>query len=128
MGDLLVSVADKCKKAPHKKRQYRTLTRNFKIRIVFRLLEYSQGFWSYIPTHEWLFYAFDAVPVLIAMTLFLLIHPGRILIGEESEFSKLGLEEGERRWYHFGIGSRRQTDPDVELAGSESAQRIYVHN
>ncbi|KAF7511053.1 hypothetical protein GJ744_005599 [Endocarpon pusillum] len=34
------------------------------LRIIFRLIEFSQGFDTYLPTHEWVPYVFDASPML----------------------------------------------------------------
>jgi hypothetical protein len=41
-----------------------------------------------LPFHEWYFYVFDATPMLFALTLMNLVHPGRILVGTGSEFPK----------------------------------------
>jgi RTA1 like protein len=58
------------------------------LRIIFRLVEFSQGFTSYLPTHEWFPYVFDAVPMLAATLAFNILHPGRILQGLNSDFSE----------------------------------------
>lgn len=55
-----------------------------KIRIVFRLCEYAQGFHSNIPTHEAYQYCLDSVPMLCSLVILNLIHPGRVMPGEES--------------------------------------------
>jgi hypothetical protein len=57
-------------------------------RIVFRLVEFTSGFNGPIPRTEWPYYAFDAVPMLLASIVFNLAHPGRYLVGPESEFPK----------------------------------------
>ena len=54
--------------------------------MIYRLAEYSNGVESYAPEHEWLFYVFDAAPMLSALTLLNAFHPGRFLVGPESEF------------------------------------------
>jgi len=41
-----------------------------------------------IPYHEAYFMALDALPMLISGILFNLVHPGRVLRGEGSEFPK----------------------------------------
>ena len=43
---------------------------------------------GYIPMHEWPYYLFDATPMLLCSILFHIWHPGRTLIGPESEFEK----------------------------------------
>ncbi|OBT91793.2 hypothetical protein VE01_09358 [Pseudogymnoascus verrucosus] len=54
------------------------------MRIVFRLCEYAQGFHSNIPTHEAYQYCLDSVPMLFSLVILNVIHPGRIMQGEES--------------------------------------------
>lgn len=61
------------------------------IRIIFRLVEFSAGITpdkNPIPFHEAYFMALDALPMLVAVILFNIVHPGRILQGEGSEFPK----------------------------------------
>ena len=43
------------------------------IRIIFRIAEYSEGTGGYATTHEWLIYVWDALPMFLAMLLFLFI-------------------------------------------------------
>ncbi|KFY89858.1 hypothetical protein V500_05422 [Pseudogymnoascus sp. VKM F-4518 (FW-2643)] len=54
------------------------------IRIIFRLCEYAQGFHSNIPTHEAYQYCLDSVPMLCSLVILNVIHPGRVMPGEES--------------------------------------------
>ncbi|MCJ1467018.1 hypothetical protein MMC07_005640 [Pseudocyphellaria aurata] len=56
------------------------------VRIIFRLVEYSDGIDSSIPNHEAYQYCFDSLPMLIALVLFNIYHPGRIMPGKESDF------------------------------------------
>jgi RTA1 like protein len=58
------------------------------LRIIFRLVEFSQGFDTYLPTHEWVTYVFDALPMLAALLAFNVIHPGRLLRGPNSDFTE----------------------------------------
>jgi len=62
-------------------------------RIVFRFVEFSSGFDSAIPTHEAYFYCLDAVPMFTAIFLFNAFHPGRALVGSESEFPKMSKQQ-----------------------------------
>lgn len=57
-----------------------------KMRIIFRLVEYSHGFKSDIPNHEAYQYALDSVPMLFALVVYNFFHPGRIMAGKESDF------------------------------------------
>jgi hypothetical protein len=56
-----------------------------KIRIIFRLVEYSHGFKSNIPDHEAYQYGLDSVPMLLALIVLNLVHPGRIMPGKGSD-------------------------------------------
>lgn len=61
------------------------------VRIVFRMIEYSKGTnpsTNPVPFHEAYFYCFDAVPMLMACVIMNCMHPGRVLVGEGSEFPK----------------------------------------
>ncbi|KAF7906486.1 hypothetical protein EAF00_000765 [Botryotinia globosa] len=49
------------------------------IRIIFRLVEYSQGLKSSIPNHEAFQYSLDSVPMLFALVILNIFHPGRIM-------------------------------------------------
>ena len=56
------------------------------IRIIFRLIEYAKGFESTIPKQEAYQYIFDSLPMLVALVLFHIVHPGRIMAGKEADF------------------------------------------
>ncbi|MCJ1353020.1 MAG: hypothetical protein MMC33_003004 [Icmadophila ericetorum] len=58
------------------------------IRIIYRVIEFSGGPTSTIPKTESYAYIFDSTLMFIALVLFNVIHPGRILVGPESEFPK----------------------------------------
>jgi hypothetical protein len=47
------------------------------VRIVFRLVEYSEGISSVVSRQEVYVYCFDSIPMLVALWLFNLFHPGR---------------------------------------------------
>jgi len=65
------------------------------MRIIFRLVEFSQGVSSSNPilNHEGYTYGLDALPMLLAAVLLNAIHPGLILKGPESEFPRLSRKE-----------------------------------
>ncbi|KAF5878265.1 putative rta1 domain-containing protein [Botrytis fragariae] len=54
------------------------------IRIIFRLVEYSQGLKSSIPNHEAFQYSLDSVPMLFALVILNIFHPGRIMADQDS--------------------------------------------
>ncbi|KAL1890735.1 hypothetical protein Sste5346_008060 [Sporothrix stenoceras] len=55
------------------------------IRIIFRIVEYSSGLKSTIPSHEAYQYALDTLPMFIALVLYNIVHPARIMRGPETE-------------------------------------------
>ncbi|KAK5113636.1 hypothetical protein LTR62_003263 [Meristemomyces frigidus] len=55
------------------------------IRIIFRIIEYSDGLKSSIPQHEAFQYVLDSTPMLIALVLLNVIHPGTLMKGKESD-------------------------------------------
>ncbi|MCJ1485727.1 hypothetical protein MMC06_005902 [Schaereria dolodes] len=60
------------------------------VRIFFRLIEFSAGNGSNnpLPFHEAYFYVFDAVPMFFALVAMNITHPGRVLVGPDSELPK----------------------------------------
>lgn len=60
----------------------------FQIRVIYRLVEFSEGVNSTLTDHEAFFYCLEAVPMLSALSLFNIWHPGAILVGPDSEFPK----------------------------------------
>ena len=56
------------------------------IRIIFRLIEYSQGLNSSIPRKEGFQYVFDSSMMLFSLILLNVVHPGRIMPGKECDF------------------------------------------
>ena len=55
------------------------------IRIIFRLIEYSNGYSAGIPIHEAYQYCLDSLPMFTALVLLNVWHPGRIMPGKESD-------------------------------------------
>ncbi|KAJ6602640.1 RTA1 like protein-domain-containing protein [Mycena vulgaris] len=58
------------------------------IRIIFRLIEFSSGLLSPITMHEAPFYCLEALPMFVALSLWNILHPGRVLVGPDSDFPK----------------------------------------
>ncbi|KAK5130785.1 hypothetical protein LTR08_001675 [Meristemomyces frigidus] len=57
-------------------------------RIIFRLIEYSNGIESAIPRQEAYQYVFDSLMMLIALALYNVFHPGRMMPGKEANMPK----------------------------------------
>ncbi|KZO94507.1 hypothetical protein CALVIDRAFT_565575 [Calocera viscosa TUFC12733] len=59
------------------------------IRIAYRIAEYASGaIITDITTHEAYYYVLDATPMFLALVVFCVVHPGRVLVGPGSEFEK----------------------------------------
>ena len=58
------------------------------IRNIYRIIEFSEGYDGSIAKAEAAFYVLDAAPMVIATFLFNVFHPGRTLVGPDSEFPK----------------------------------------
>ncbi|KDQ51946.1 hypothetical protein JAAARDRAFT_40566 [Jaapia argillacea MUCL 33604] len=85
---------------------YATLTL-ITIRICYRLAEFSSGIINTLTTHEAFFYCLEAVPMFSALLLYNIWHPGRVLIGAESEFPKK--EKKAKRGQGLGAGGTQET-------------------
>jgi hypothetical protein len=59
------------------------------LRIIFRLVEFSSGVISPITQSEVPFYVLEALPMFVALALWNVWHPGKVLVGPDSEFPKL---------------------------------------
>ncbi|RAO69752.1 uncharacterized protein BHQ10_005764 [Talaromyces amestolkiae] len=55
------------------------------LRIFFRLAEYSKGLQSTIPNHEAFQYCLDSLPMLLALIILSVVHPGAIMRGPSCE-------------------------------------------
>jgi len=55
------------------------------MRIIFRICEYSKGLNSTVPNHEAFQYCLDSLPMLLALVLFNVVHPGRIMAGKKGD-------------------------------------------
>jgi len=58
------------------------------VRIIFRLVEYTDGEYSHVASYEAYFYCLEALPMIVSLFLFNIIHPGIVLVGPDSEFPK----------------------------------------
>lgn len=67
----------------------------FKVRIVYRLVEFGPGVNAHnqLLIHEEYPLCLDATPILIALVLLNVMHPGFVLRGPDSEFPKLSRKE-----------------------------------
>ncbi|KAG0171449.1 hypothetical protein DFQ28_002690 [Apophysomyces sp. BC1034] len=64
------------------------------IRSLYRLIEFSQGMHGYLLTHEVYFYVFDSLMMVIALTAFVILPPGRYIRPDLIDFN-VGLRPGD---------------------------------
>ncbi|KAF4463046.1 RTA1-involved in 7-aminocholesterol resistance [Fusarium albosuccineum] len=88
------------------------------IRIIYRLVEFSGGLELDNPliTHEAFFYVLEAIPMLLALLAFNLVHPGKIMTGPDSDmpglFSMVKSKFSRRK---HKVLLDNQSDSEVEL-------------
>lgn len=66
------------------------------MRIIFRLVEFTGGndpSKNPVPYHEYYFYALDAFPMLTALLILAVVHPGRFIRGPNSSLREATREE-----------------------------------
>ncbi|KAH7268778.1 RTA1 like protein-domain-containing protein [Fusarium solani] len=82
------------------------------VRIIFRLVEFSQGASSsnVILRHEEFQLYLDALPMLIAVVVLNVVHPGMVLQGPESSFPSI-----KTKWWH----GRSVAFETLELSSNE---------
>ncbi|KAL8702900.1 MAG: hypothetical protein Q9201_003934 [Fulgogasparrea decipioides] len=88
------------------------------VRIVFRLVEYSSGLDSTIPNHEAYQYVFDTLPMFLALVVFNVVHPGRVMPGKESDFP--GRKERKNYFRAGSPGDSSDLLPTIQPAGPAS--------
>ncbi|OCF59801.1 hypothetical protein L486_02474 [Kwoniella mangroviensis CBS 10435] len=57
------------------------------IRCIFRVIEYAQGFEGTLRTTEWVFYVFDALPLFLAIAVWVFVWPPAIMRDQNAYFA-----------------------------------------
>jgi len=65
--------------------QYAHQANTTQVRIIFRICEYAQGLNSTIPNHEAFQYSLDSLPMLLALWVFNVAHPGRLMSASDGQ-------------------------------------------
>ncbi|WRT63495.1 uncharacterized protein IL334_000400 [Kwoniella shivajii] len=60
------------------------------VRCIFRVVEYAQGFDGSLRNAEWAFYALDALPLFLALSVWTVIWPPAILTDHKQYHSNMG--------------------------------------
>lgn len=104
--------------SPSRSLSFQWLTLSMKVRVIFRIVEFAGGVTldNPIPFHEEYTYALDCFPMMAALLILAIYHPGRYLVGPESEFPKKSrrqkkaekaeLKEAKRNRKHAGKMAR----------------------
>jgi hypothetical protein len=91
------------------------------VRIVFRIAEFARGI---TPDNEVLFheeyaYALDCFPMMVTLLILAIIHPGRYLVGPDSEFPHVSRKE-KRALKQEKKAARREEKEAKKRAKTES--------
>ncbi|KAF3035582.1 hypothetical protein E8E12_006798 [Didymella heteroderae] len=94
------------------------------VRIIFRLVEFTKGFepGNLMLFDEAYIYCLDASPMLLALLLLSVMHPGRVLVGSESEFPRPSRKEKklmEQQEKEEKCSSKNRLHAYIELAVAE---------
>lgn len=101
------------------------------VRIIFRIAEFAGGITpdNPVPFHEEYSYALDCFPMMVALLILAVLHPGRYLIGPESEFPRLSRKEKKalkeekkaQKQEKKEAKKRARAEQKAERSGSEDA-------
>jgi hypothetical protein len=96
------------------------------IRIIFRLVEYSSGYKTGIPTHEAYTWILETLPMFTAVLLLNIFHPGRVMPGQEGNIA--GRKQRKRMIHEGllpgkkGIPVKQGSDTELGLTSNASSQ------
>ncbi|KAJ5156369.1 hypothetical protein N7492_009172 [Penicillium capsulatum] len=100
------------------------------VRIIFRLAQYGQGYEASNPilTHEWFEYVLDAAPMFLALLALNIIHPGRILQGEDAKFQKLTRAEKKQRKIEKKMAKKEKNKKEWTESGDEPDDEVPLQS
>ncbi|CAK5272339.1 unnamed protein product [Mycena citricolor] len=91
------------------------------IRIIYRLVEFSSGLDSPITEHEAFFYVLDALPMLSVIFAWNAVHPGRVLVGPDSDFpKKIKMSRAQKKAAREA--KKQAQSPDLEFGFGKQAE------
>jgi len=103
------------------------------VRIIYRIAEYAGGLKpsNPVPFHEAYSYALDAFPMMVALLLLAIFHPGRVLQGPQSQLpSRKERREAkkQRKALEKNNGSDIDISPMESGAMGESRDSVMVRS
>ena len=84
------------------------------IRNIYRTIEFSSGWTSYVDTNEWCFMAFESVPILLACYTLSAFHFGRLMEFKSLE-KALWIVQVEEARVLYDQGSTKTRDTSVQI-------------
>jgi hypothetical protein len=96
------------------------------VRIIFRLVEYSAGFETGIPTQEAYAFCFETLPMFVAVLLLNIVHPGAVMPGRENSIPSRKVR---KQMIKDGLlpGKRGKKGGDLESSYAELGIMENVH-
>lgn len=97
------------------------------VRIIFRIAEFAGGVTpdNPVPFHEEYSYALDCFPMMVALLILAILHPGRYLLGPESEFPRLSRKEKKARKHEMKAAKRDEKDAKRRAKAERKAERSH---
>ncbi|KAI9754743.1 MAG: hypothetical protein M1815_005442 [Lichina confinis] len=98
------------------------------VRIIFRIAEFAGGIKpsNPIPFNEEYSYALDAFPMMVALLILVIIHPGRTLVGPDSSFPRLSRKEKKAIKKEKKEAKKARRDEKAERRGSRDKGHVSV--
>ncbi|KAK4153966.1 RTA1 like protein-domain-containing protein [Chaetomidium leptoderma] len=104
--------------------QYGVLT-CITVRIIFRIAEFAGGVTpsNPVPFHEEYTYALDCFPMMVALLIVAIWHPGRYMVGPESDFPRLSRREKKQRKREKKAALREEKEAKKQATQDRKRQR-----
>ena len=92
------------------------------MRIIFRLVEFTGSIdpsTNPIPFHEYYFYTLDAFPMMTALLILAVVHPGRFITGPNSSLRDATREERKvRKAEKKALKEQKKLDKEAKKKGA----------
>ncbi len=102
-----------------------SFSHSLQVRVIFRIAEFAGGITpsNPVPFHEEYSYALDCFPMMVALFILAIIHPGRYLVGPESEFPHLSRKEKKARKQEKKAALREEKEARKRAKAERKAER-----
>ncbi|KAM0256095.1 hypothetical protein ACHAQJ_005182 [Trichoderma viride] len=104
------------------------------MRIVYRLVEFTKGLdpsINALPFHEYYFYSLDAFPMMAALLILAVFHPGRVIRGPNSSLRDATREEkkikkAEKKEREQAKKERKQADKEAKKEQKRLGEEVRI--